>query len=231
MSSEINITKGSETSKDPAPPIKAKKKHIKYKIIHGTFKKTKTLAPQNRLVKRIDDNNQKEIKVTEQQFSNRPSKEEWSIFSKNFMNTPKAEEKLTYSLSNVSKDLNNEERLTNKISRSVFNLIQSDEDKILKLEKEISGLKETNQNILNLIMEKEKENRNLINTIDQYKSESIENLSNYLNYIEELGKKFKFSNDDEDINLNITDDINETNEIKIELSKNRQLKKILEKKK
>ena len=36
-------------------------------------------------------------------------------------------------------------------------------DKLLKLEKEVNGLKETNQNLLNLIMEKEKENRILSN--------------------------------------------------------------------
>ena len=115
----------------------------------------------------------------------------------------------------------------------MINKSHQDDDKIIKLEKEINGLKETNQNILNLIMEKEKENRSLINIIDNYRAESIEKLSNYLNYIEDLGKKFKFSNDDEDekinidANNNIQEGIDETN---IELVKNKQLKKILNKK-
>ena len=223
-----NLTKESIHSKDPAPPIRPKK-HIKYKIIHGPFKKNKTLVPQNKLLNK--NSKQKETKIFGE-FTPLSSNDDWSIFSPNFINNSK-EDKLIQKSANINANSSiNREKFMNKLSKSVLNVSHSDNDneKIIKLEKEINGLKETNQNILNLIMEKEKENRILINNIDKYKIESIENLSNYLNYIEELGKKFKFSNDDDDINLDITNDLNEINELNIELNKNKQLKKILDKK-
>jgi len=221
-----NLTKESIHSKDPAPPIRPKK-HIKYKIIHGPFKKNKTLVPQNKLLNK--NSKQKETKIFGE-FTPLSSNDDWSIFSPNFINNSK-EDKLIQKSVNINENSSiNREKFMNKLSKSVLNVSHSDNEKIIKLEKEINGLKETNQNILNLIMEKEKENRILINNIDKYKIESIENLSNYLNYIEELGKKFKFSNDDDDINLDITNDLNEINELNIELNKNKQLKKILDKK-
>ena len=223
-----NLTKESIHSKDPAPPIRPKK-HIKYKIIHGPFKKNKTLVPQNKLLNK--NSKQKETKIFGE-FTPLSSNDDWSIFSPNFINSSK-EDKLIQKSANINANSSiNREKFMSKLSKSVLNVSHSDNDneKIIKLEKEINGLKETNQNILNLIMEKEKENRILINNIDKYKIESIENLSNYLNYIEELGKKFKFSNDDDDINLDITNDLNEINELNIELNKNKQLKKILDKK-
>ena len=223
-----NLTKESIHSKDPAPPIRPKK-HIKYKIIHGPFKKNKTLVPQNKLLNK--NSKQKDTK-TFGEFTPLSSNDDWSIFSPNFINNSKEDKLIQKSININANSSINREKFMNKLSKSVLNVSHSDNDneKIIKLEKEINGLKETNQNILNLIMEKEKENRILINNIDKYKIESIENLSNYLNYIEELGKKFKFSNDDDDINLDITTDLNEINELNIELNKNKQLKKILDKK-
>lgn len=214
----------------PAPPVKPKK-HIKYRIVHGPYQKTKTFTGQNLPHKNNDKN--KEVKLYDK-LTPLPSNDDWSIFSPNFMNTPnqEEEEKQKNYQNNNEYNTNNKEKNSKKISKSVMNnIIQSDDEKILSLEKEINGLKETNQNILNLIMEKEKENRLLINNIDKLKMESIEKLSNYLNHIEELGKKFKFSNDDdEDINLDINNNLKETNELNRELNKNRELKKILNKK-
>ena len=41
-----NIYNESENTKAPAPPIKPKK-YIKYRIIHGSFRKAKTCFEQN----------------------------------------------------------------------------------------------------------------------------------------------------------------------------------------
>ena len=218
-----------EYTKGPAPPIKPKK-YIKYRIIHNNnYKKIKTYAPQNSTLQNVNKNKDIKIKLFEN-FAPLPSNDDWSIFSPNFINNYKED---NYIPNPYYKDKNmvKQEKIHNKISKSMLNYSQNDNEKIINLEKEINGLKKTNQNLLDLIMEKEKENRLLINNIDKLKIESIDKLSNYLNYIEELGKKFKFSNDeDEDIYLDITNNPNETNEINIELNKNKQLKKILAKK-
>ena len=221
--------KESEYSKGPAPPIKPKK-YIKYRIIRNNpYKKTKTYIVQNSSVQNINKKNEK-IKLFEN-FTPIPSNDDWSIFSPNFINNSCKEENITPNQYNKDNYNIKPERINNKISKSMINNSQNDNEKIINLEKEINGLKKTNQNLLDLIMEKEKENRLLINNIDKLKIESIDKLSNYLNYIEELGKKFKFSNDeDDDLNLDIPNNPNETNEINIELNKNKQLKKILTKK-
>ena len=219
---------------EAAPPLIKAKKHIKYKIVHGSFKKAKTEFKLLKKAKEPEDKNEiKEDKKIEN-ITSRPSIDSWSIFSPNFATNPNKQEKTVTgnNSSATNNTINNEENFQKDlISKSLIDFAPNDDDKISKLEKEINGLKETNQNIFNLIMEKEKENKVLINEIDKYKIESIDKLSNYLNFIEELGKKFKFTNDDEEeINLDIKNNLNETNELNIELNKNNQLKKILAKK-
>lgn len=216
------------TTNGPAPPVKPKR-HIKYRIVHGPFQKRKTYTTEN--IPHKNNNKNNEIKLFDK-LTPHPSNDDWSIFSPNFMNTPnKEEENKNTPNNNEYNNKINKEKYDKKIYKSVMNnIMQSDDEKILNLEKEVNGLKETNQNILNLIMEKEKENKLLINNIDKLKTESIEKLSDYLNHIEELGKKFKFSNDDEDINFDISNNSNETNELKKEFIKNKELKKILNKK-
>ena len=219
---------------EAAPPLIKPKKHIKYKIVHGSFKKAKTEFKLLKKAKEPEDKNEiKEDKKIEN-ITSRPSIDSWSIFSPNFATNPNKQEKTVTgnNSSATNNTINNEENFQkDMISKSLIDFAPNDDDKISKLEKEINGLKETNQNIFNLIMEKEKENKVLINEIDKYKIESIDKLSNYLNFIEELGKKFKFTNDDEEeINLDIKNNLNETNELNIELNKNNQLKKILAKK-
>ena len=219
---------------EAAPPLIKAKKHIKYKIVHGSFKKAKTEFKLLKKAKEPQDKNEiKEDKKIEN-ITSRPSIDSWSIFSPNFATNPNKQEKTVTgnNSSATNNTINNEENFQKDlISKSLIDFAPNDDDKISKLEKEINGLKETNQNIFNLIMEKEKENKVLINEIDKYKIESIDKLSNYLNFIEELGKKFKFTNDDEEeINLDIKNNLNETNELHIELNKNNQLKKILAKK-
>ena len=196
-----NINNENETTSGPAPPIKPKK-HIRYKIIRGSFKNSNIHLSQNSIIKH--NNILKESKIDDK-LTSIPSNDDWSIFSPNFFekNSKNDEENFTQNAYYYKNKTINEEKFHKKLSRSMINKSHQDDDKIIKLEKEINGLKETNQNILNLIMEKEKENRSLINIIDNYRAESIEKLSNYLNYIEDLGKKFKFSNDDEDENINI----------------------------
>ena len=219
---------------EAAPPLIKAKKHIKYKIVHGSFKKAKTEFKLLKKAKEPEDKNEiKEDKKIEN-ITSRPSIDSWSIFSPNFATNPNKQEKTVTgnNSSATNNTINNEDNFQKDlISKSLIDFAPNDDDKISKLEKEINGLKETNQNIFNLIMEKEKENKVLINEIDKYKIESIDKLSNYLNFIEELGKKFKFTNDDEEeINLDIKNNLNETNELNIELNKNNQLKKILAKK-
>lgn len=219
---------------EAAPPLIKAKKHIKYKIVHGSFKKAKTEFKLLKRAKDPEDKNETKEEKKIENITSRPSNDSWSIFSPNFATNPNKQEK-TATVNNsfaTNITVNNEENLQkDMISKSLLDFAPNDDDKISKLEKEINGLKETNQNILNLIMEKEKENKVLINEIDKYKIESIDKLSNYLNFIEELGKKFKFTNDDEEeINLDIKNNLNETNELNIELNKNNQLKKILAKK-
>ena len=213
---------------EPAPPLIKTKKHLKYKIIHNTFKKNKTEAyPFNKTQKDLHVKNERK---TLQKITPLPLNDDWSIFSPNFTETPTGNENSIYNEYKTNNTIETD-RYSNNFRRSLFNIPHFEDDKILKLEKEINGLKETNQNILNLIMEKEKENRELINSIDKFKIESIEKLSNYLNFIEELGKKFKFSNDeDEEIYLDIKNNNNETSELNKELSRNNQLKTILNKK-
>ena len=222
-----NIYKENENTKAPAPPIKPKK-YIKYRIIHGPFRKTKTCIEQNNSLK---NNNHKIDKKTIENFTSTPSNDDWSIFSPNFIDNSNKDKEIQdkkYIEQYKKNKMINKEKYHNKISKSVINIPKYEEEKLISLEKEINGLKETNQNILNLIMEKEKENKILINNIDKLKIESIDKLSNYLNYIEELGKKFKFSNDDEEeIYFDNSDEINE---LKNELNKNKQLKIILNKK-
>ena len=218
---------------EAAPPLIKSKKHIKYKIVHGSFKKARTEFKLLKTVKEPEDKNVIKEYKNKEILTSRPSNDSWSIFSPNFAtnaNTYRQEKVINNSIT-TNNTINNEENLQKDIiSKSLFDFSPNEDDKIEKLEKEINGLKETNQNILNLIMEKEKENKVLINEIDKYKMESIDKLSNYLNFIEELGKKFKFTNDDEEINLDIKNNSNETDELNIELNKNNQLKKILAKK-
>lgn len=221
---------------EAAPPLIKSKKHIKYKIVHNSLKKAKT---EFKLLKTVKDsgnkNDIKEEKKPEKNVENitsRPSNDSWSIFSPNFTTNTNKQEKILNNSFATNNTITNEENLQmDMISKSLYDFSPNDDDKISKLEKEINTLKEANQNIFNLIMEKEKENKVLINDIDKYKIETIDKLSNYLNFIEELGKKFKFTNDDEEeINLDIKNNMNETNELNIELSKNNQLKKMLAKK-
>lgn len=235
----MNSNEENDLTTAPAPPIRPKK-HIRIKIVNRSFNKKKSVQYSNKLIKKVDN---KEIKAFEELLP-LPSKEDWSIFSPNFINNAKKEETPMHNSNNMINNTNNiinntlnKEPFRKVISKSLINFPKRDGDaldKLLKLEKEVNGLKETNQNLLNLIMEKEKENRILINNIDKYKVESIENMTDYLNFIEELGKKFKFTIDDnDDINLDIKNGkngLNETNEINIELNKNKQLKKILTKK-
>ena len=212
-----------ETTVGPAPPIKPKK-YIKYRIIHGSFRKSNNHMSQNNVIK---DNNKLNNSKKNDKLNSIPSNDSWSMFSPNFIENSN-EKDFTPNPNYFKIKTVDEKKFYKKISKSVINFPQQDNEKIIKLEKEINELKETNQNILNLIMEKEKENRELINIIDKYKTESIEKLSNYLNYIEELGKKFKLSNDeDENLNNEINNNSNEDNEITIELNRNKQLKKIL----
>ena len=218
---------------EAAPPLIKSKKHIKYKIVHGSFKKARTEFKLLKTVKEPEDKNVIKEYKNKEILTSRPSNDSWSIFSPNFATNPNTyrQEKVINNSITTNNTINNEENLQKDIiSKSLFDFSPNEDDKIEKLEKEINGLKETNQNILNLIMEKEKENKVLINEIDKYKMESIDKLSNYLNFIEELGKKFKFTNDDEEINLDIKNNSNETDELNIELNKNNQLKKILAKK-
>jgi len=218
---------------EAAPPLIKSKKHIKYKIVHGSFKKARTEFKLLKTVKEPEDKNVIKEYKNKEILTSRPSNDSWSIFSPNFATNPNTyrQEKVINNSITTNNTINNEENLQKDIiSKSLFDFSPNEDDKIEKLEKEINGLKETNQNILNLIMEKEKENKVLINEIDKYKMESIDKLSNYLNFIEELGKKFKFTNDDEEINLDIKNNSNETDELSIELNKNNQLKKILAKK-
>ena len=222
-----NIYNESENTKAPAPPIKPKK-YIKYRIIHGSFRKAKTCFEQNNSLK---NNNHKKDEKTIENFASTPSNDDWSIFSPNFIDNSNKDKEIqnkNYIKQYKKNKIINKEKYHNKISKSVINIPKHEEEKLISLKKEINGLKETNQNILNLIMEKEKENKILINNIDKLKIESIDKLSNYLNYIEELGKKFKFSNDDEDEIY--FDNSDEVNELKNELNKNKQLKIILNKK-
>ena len=218
---------------EAAPPLIKSKKHIKYKIVHGSFKKARTEFKLLKTNKEPEDKNVIKEYKNKEILTSRPSNDSWSIFSPNFATNPNTyrQEKVINNSITTNNTINNEENLQKDIiSKSLFDFSPNEDDKIEKLEKEINGLKETNQNILNLIMEKEKENKVLINEIDKYKMESIDKLSNYLNFIEELGKKFKFTNDDEEINLDIKNNSNETDELSIELNKNNQLKKILAKK-
>ena len=233
---EKSIDKESSQKSEPAPPIKHKK-HIKYKIMNNSFNKPKMVVTKS-ILKKVkketkeekEEKEEKEIKILEP-YNPQTSSEDWSIFSPNFINNTPQPKETNINTPYSSKTYNlNEGNYRTKISKSVINIPLTDSTRILKLESEINGLKETNQNILNLIMEKEKENKTLINNIDKLKADSMEKLSNYLNYIEELGKKFKFSNEDDDLNLDITNNPNETNEINIELNKNKQLKEILNKK-
>ena len=224
---ENNIYNENENTTAPAPPIKPKK-YIKYRIIHGSFRKTKTNIEQNISLKNSNQNNVK--KILENYFSE-PSNDDIPIFSHNFVNKSNKEiQNRKYIEQYNENKLISKEKLNNKISKSVISIQKPDAEKLINLEKEINGLKETNQNILNLIMEKEKENKILINNIDKLKIESIDKLTNYLNYIEELGKKFKFSNyDEEEIYV---ENCEEANEMKNEKNKNKnkQLKIILNRK-
>jgi hypothetical protein len=217
---------------EAAPPLIKAKKHIKYKIVHESFKKSRTEFKVLKTKKDSEDKNTIKEDKNIGNITSRPSNDSWSIFAPNFATNPNKQEKTMNNSVATNNITDNEENLQKDlISKSLFDFSPNDDDKITKLEKEINVLKETNQNIFNLIMEKEKENKVLINDIDKYKMESIDKLSNYLNFIEELGKKFKFTNDDEEeINLDIKNNLNETNELNIELNKNNQLKKILAKK-
>ena len=183
---ENNTYNENENTKAPAPYIKKAKKHIKYRIIHGSFRKTKPNIELNNSIK--NNNLDKEKKLFEN-FSSTPSNDDWSIFSPNFINTSNKEDQNKQYIKTYNDIKTFNRQKYNKLSKSVINTSYKDEEKIKNLEKEINGLKETNQNILNLIMDKEKENKMLINNIDKLKIESIDKLSNYLNYIEELGKK------------------------------------------
>ena len=193
------------------------KKHIRFKRVSKNSKsKNKDIIKRN----------------SEQKGKN--FKNDWSIFSPDFLNIVNNNEKVE----TTEIDKNTPPPPANHVNKNLIEdappLPKEEEaaspkskDK-KKLIEEINELKKINKKLINLMMEKEKLNKMLINSIDNYKSASLEKFSEYLDLVENLGNKVKvFSND---YNLDIKNNDPNANEVDCELNKNSQLKNILQEK-
>ena len=175
-------------------------------------------------------------------------KEDWSIFSPNFFkdntdSTPDGDNnqknennppppanhvfktlKRTIDYSSSGPDLHMNSKTIN------VDYLQKNKYKRNLLIKEVNELKENNKKIFDLMIEKEKENKELNNEIDNYKANSLEQFSIYLDLAEELGQKNKILSIDFN---NETKNFNNSQfktEEEFELNKKIQLEKLLNKK-
>ena len=192
------------------------KKHIRFKRV------TKQSTSKSKKKEQTKQNSEKQIKNI---------KNDWSIFSPDFMDIVNKNEKQEI-------DKNTPPPPANHIYKNTTDdappLPEKEEPSSpnsqnkKKLIEEIKELKKINKKLLNLMMEKESINKKLINSIDNYKAISLEKFSDYLDLIENLGNKVKIFSDD--YNLNIKNNDPNANEVDNELNKNSQLKNILQEK-
>ena len=174
-------------------------------------------------------------------------KEDWSIFSPSFF---KDNTDSTADGNNNQKNENNPpppaNHVLNTFKRTIdysssgpdlhmnsktinVDCLQKNKYKRNLLIKEVNELKENNQKIFDLMIEKEKENKELNNEIDNYKANSLEQFSIYLDIAEELGQKNKIlSSDFNNETKNFNNSKFKTEE-EFELNKKIQLEKLLNK--
>ena len=177
-------------------------------------------------------------------------KEDWSIFSPNFFkdnidntpggknsqineNNPPPPANYIFKIPKPSLDFSSSDTEYMNLKGRASTYRENSNNNNYKrdlLIKEVNELKENNKKIFNLMIEKEKENKELNIKIDNYKADSIEQFSTYLDLIEELGQKYKIFSDDFNNEINNINNNKFKTEEEFELNKKTQLTKILEEK-